>query len=102
MCADVSADVMQTGVQTRADVRAVTSCAVDRTGAADRRSPGVEACVTTPQRRIAGGCVAYSISTSAHEARMCSLWDALSLEVGTERAGGDGNPSRSCFVGSWL
>ena len=41
-----------------------------------------------------GRCVAYSISTSPHEARMCSMWDAFGF-IGP---GGDGHHSRTCHV----
>ena len=46
-------------------------------------------------------CVAYSISLSPHEARMCSLWDALGFDSVGGGQVGDSNPFRACFVGSW-
>ena len=41
-----------------------------------------------------GRCVAYSVSTSAHEARQCSMWDVY----GFTGPAADGHPFRTCHV----
>ena len=43
---------------------------------------------------VAGRCVAFSVSTKAHERTMCAMYDAL----GFHGPGGDAHPHRTCSL----